>query len=425
MSESDSTDALSAAARSGASVALAADDGDGVSADKTANDARDRAALAKEGRRLRRLGLSRWRSRITLFLFAGLVSLLALMPWSDFVSSLKHFPPPPSSGPYETRIAEVEVPGGLGRAGETRFFKQRVRLFYPIAPAEEEARAARGGWPLLLYMPGWLGRAVDNDPMLLNLASFGYVVAAIDDVVHDQAATTEQAETRRARLGEVDYSSAGAFQTTLDLLALRVSLSAQKMIHVLDGLLVASHPDGSMEFPVVVDVERIAAIGFSFGGGAALEAMDRDERIRAAINMDGLLFGVATERRMAGPYLEFRSSATPHIVPGWMVWSRPSKKYLLLEREMSRAASKLQLSDADAHLVSIWGARHEDFSRELHDRQRWAGWRPWLPPLTEAERVRMIVDAYVLAFLQTYLLEQPHELISAETSVFPEVALKE
>ena len=90
---------------------------------------------------------------------------------------------------------------------------------------------------------------------------------------------------------------------------------------------------------------------------------------------------------------------------------------------MAREAARAQLDRPEAHFIQVWGAQHPDFSSTLHEAERWRGWRPWLPPLVDPERMRVIVDAYLLAFFQTYLLGEPHELMTRKSSPFAEVRL--
>lgn len=335
------------------------------------------------------------------------IAAVAAVSWGDVKRSMTVFPAPDPSGPYEPLMIELETPAGA------LYEAASVRLFYPAVAAED------GAWPLLIYMPGFQGVSSDNDPLLRELASYGYVVAAIDDVARDRPAAPESAARAAIRRGDIDYSTLESYRASRRLLSDRAAMSADKLITVLDGLIAAAAAD---QLPVAVDLGRIGAIGFSFGGTAATEALVRDPRIRAAINMDGGLFGPAAPSATAqvGAYLEFRGGELPLILPGWLSWIKPSAAYLVRDHQDSYAVSDILLNRPNGRLVTIRGAAHLDFTSKLYEGGRIANWRPWRPLPVAAARAHEIRKAYILAFLRTYLDEQPHPLMTEPGTPYPE-----
>lgn len=346
-------------------------------------------------------------------LLLAIIIAAAMTPWSDIRRSFAHYAAPAPSGPYGARIDVVTVIA----PPESGYGAIDVRFIYPttrsLAPGE-------AGWPLLLYVSGWQGAADDNDPLLLELASRGFAIAAMDDIYREDPPADEDPDRAAAREGVLDYSSDEALARMLELSDLRVEMQRVKVSAVLDGLIRATVTG---DLPVTLDFERVGAIGFSFGGATALEAMAHDPRIGAVINMDGGLAGVSARQVVAGAYLEMRSTEDPVRLPSWIQWLRPRNEFLVKELDIQRDASRRQLERRDAHVVTIWGAAHGDFSAALHHENRWRRWRPWRPPLIEAERAYEIRGAYILSFLETYLRDRPHPLISSATPPYVEARL--
>lgn len=138
--------------------------------------------------------------------------------------------------------------------------------------AVADAPRATGAFPLVLFSPGLGGVRTQNSAWAEDLASHGYVVAAIDHP-HDSAAVvledgTLVTSTLRAT-GDDE-----ADQRAADDLA---SMRADDLVATLDRL----EEDG-------VDVGRVATAGHSLGGAAALLAASRDRRVDAVVNLDGL-----------------------------------------------------------------------------------------------------------------------------------------
>jgi dienelactone hydrolase len=56
----------------------------------------------------------------------------------------------------------------------------------------------------------------------------------------------------------------------------------------------------------LLDLHKVGAFGHSFGGATALEVAQRESRVRAAIDLDGDLFGTLA-REGVSKHLSFRN----------------------------------------------------------------------------------------------------------------------
>ncbi|WP_131829963.1 hypothetical protein [Consotaella salsifontis] len=192
------------------------------------------------------------------------------------------------------------------------------------APAVAPAREEHGHWPLLVYNPSWFSERSDNSFTLANITSHGFMVAALDDVVHDAPANDREAQT-----ASLDFSSDAAFEQSRLVADRRVTMAAKRSSSVIDAL-AALPPWNEM-----IDFRHIGAIGFSFGGAVAAELGRSDARIRAVINMDGATFAEAARYGLNVPYL-FLSSGELF----------PSRSALDSEDPATRFAARVSLIEA-------------------------------------------------------------------------------
>lgn len=137
--------------------------------------------------------------------------------------------------------------------------------------------------PLLLFSPGG-GMLPDFYTIQLeDLASHGYVVAAITHPY--DAMLTLFPDGRRIKADSKRWPSSPSFPEEVNLNQLKWHTADIRF--VLDKLIRADH-DTSMPFAGHLDFNRLGAFGHSFGGEAAAEACQADRRLRACLNQDGL-----------------------------------------------------------------------------------------------------------------------------------------
>jgi dienelactone hydrolase len=151
------------------------------------------------------------------------------------------------------------------------------------APPRRSAR-----FPLLTFSHGLGVARASYTSLLTELASRGYVVAAID---HPYGGLTVLND------GRVLTTDDDPRSTDED----RAREWAADIRFVIDHLLL------SPTFAGTIDGKRIGAFGHSMGGAAAFEAARLDRRIGAACDMDGLPMHDALENGVPKPALFLRS----------------------------------------------------------------------------------------------------------------------
>ena len=156
-----------------------------------------------------------------------------------------------------------------------------------------DAGVAHSGrpYPVLLFNPGWTGRRTQNTFLTEELASHGYIVAAID---HTYNSTPVAFPDGRLILGIRNPKIEEYRGTTPEELESIGNRETDKHAlddrFVLDELTRMNQQQGSL-FHLTMDVTNAGALGHSMGGGASVQAWATDPRIRAALNLDGWTFG--------------------------------------------------------------------------------------------------------------------------------------
>ena len=155
-------------------------------------------------------------------------------------------------------------------------------------------------FPLLIFSHGMTLYNRQNTFQLEELASYGYVVAAVNY-------TKDSALTLFENQAYVPYEDKDLTLDYLDKHNLEWQADAR---FVLDSLLDKKNKkyDDVMK---QVDTDKIGALGHSYGGATSTYSLINDDRIKAAINMDGGFYGPAIkEGDITKPFLLMNASDT-------------------------------------------------------------------------------------------------------------------
>jgi predicted dienelactone hydrolase len=163
----------------------------------------------------------------------------------------------------------------------------------------------RPRWPLILFSPG-LGLPREfYTSLCVDLASRGLVVVSMSAPYESGVSVLSDGTV----VGQT-VTPAVVGPTHVEELAAVVDIRAADSIFVLDQLerLAEVEPDS----PLVgrLDVDHVAIAGHSLGGATAAEALARDDRFMAAVDLDGKLFGAQASARLDAPFLWVQSDVT-------------------------------------------------------------------------------------------------------------------
>lgn len=309
--------------------------------------------------------------------------------------------PDRAAGPFAVAVHELSLP----HLRRPELPPIEVRIWAP--QAVEIARR----YPLIIYVPGWGGSRGESDVLLSDLASAGFIVAAADDVSRDRPDPATDPADEVVRTGAYRAFSPEDIAAFPALSERRTRLGYDKLAELVEAL--TQLP--SKAIPSTIDVSRIGVVGFSFGGAVAAVMLARDPRVIAAVNLDGWVVNGPAAAGVSRPLLAIYAKLDLHPRRAWV--SAPNYYETELAREDFRVLLELsRTSSAEVRLID--GAEHVDFT-DARYAGHWKRWRPWRPKIIRADRMRTIIEAYLVPFLLRNVSGYP--LPVADHPDFPEV----
>lgn len=272
---------------------------------------------------------------------------------------------------------------------------QHLRYVHLAASEGVSVQASNIPFPMLVFSHGMVGLRLQNSSTFQELASWGYVVVAIDHT--DAAAVTvfPDGETRFYDLERFGTSSGAepdaSFVTER---VFPVWVADQRFIY--DTIDMWQRTDPLLAGKL--DVTRIGSFGHSFGGATALEVCRVDARCRAAVDMDGGLYG--------------DSVTLPAVRPLLLMTSADSNRY---PSAIAKWKQLMANARTDAYWFELPHSTHLSFTfAQLLS--------PFLAPAGfDPRRGLHTVDKYLRGFFDTYLRTIPAQPLgptSGNTDVY-------
>lgn len=199
------------------------------------------------------------------------------------------------SKPFASYISHVdEIAEGLEIAFSIPAFTfKHLGLVKTHAIADATLSDAENTYPVLLFSHGLTGFRNQNTFEVEELASHGYIVVGIDHA-YDAAATVypdgRTAYLKSPNLTESEWDDHIQLWMDVDF--------------VLNQIEKLNQEDEKGLFTRHLNTSRIGMFGHSYGGATATQMLAKDARIKAAINMDGTLYGdLLPESGIGKPFL--------------------------------------------------------------------------------------------------------------------------
>jgi predicted dienelactone hydrolase len=324
------------------------------------------------------------------------VWILAALVASGPLASQVQPPFPDLSGPFDVGRVEIDITDGSRDEAFTDDAADKRRLlltvYYPAAAPSgaerasygtselaaawpffnEERRAwlspvyagvpvANGRFPVVLFSPGLGNLTLYYSSLLCELASRGFVVAALWHPYSTQVVAFPDGTVLRSNpAGSIGAVSPDSQPAELARLG---GVWAADQRFVLDQLVTWNR-----EHPLLrdhIDLERVGAFGHSLGGAAAAEAAQVDERIDAAVNMDGAMFGAVTTEGARVPFLLVNAEIpVPTDAELQQVGMTREQANALLASIMDVRAAVVAKSK-EARAETLEGGRHNVFMTDL------------------------------------------------------------
>jgi dienelactone hydrolase len=266
--------------------------------------------------------------------------------------------------------------------------KTRTNAFVGAQPA-----GRKGALPLVVLSPGHTKPRTELTGLAEELASRGYVVAAIDHTYENVATTFPDGRVTTCVTCEINKDPAWWEKLSRS--------RAADVSFVLDEL-TGKRP--KWKGARLIDRSRIAMAGQSVGGASAITAMLRDSRVRAGIDMDGTTHAPIPDTGLSRPFLFLgrQSTYTPGKGDAVATWERDWKNLTGWKR-----------------WLVVTGAVHVSFTDyALLLDQVGVEYGADLP----GARAMEITRGYVSAFFDLHLRAKPQALLEKPSARYPEVA---
>jgi dienelactone hydrolase len=244
--------------------------------------------------------------------------------------------------------------------------------------------------PLVVLSPGYTQPRSSLSGLAEDLASHGYVVAAIDHTYETYAVTFP--DGRIATCEACDLTEDSAFFTKLN------QGRAADVSFVLDQL---TGPNSHRKWPVsnLIDAARIGMSGHSAGGASSIVSMLNDDRIDAGIDMDGRTYIPATG--LSRPFMFLgQGTRTPGTVDSWdRDWALMAgwKRWLTVDGTVHASFNDMSLLAEQLGIdlgASTGGTRSMEITRR-----------------------------YTLAMFDQHLRHRPQPLLDRPSRCYPEVTI--
>jgi dienelactone hydrolase len=201
--------------------------------------------------------------------------------------------PAVASGPRAPYMAR-----GVARVFETEHRLPAATFAHVRTNAYENARPLEhaGGYPAVLFSPGYGVPHALYTTLLEDLASQGFVVIALDHTYETDAVQFPRGELVRRRL-PADVGRQGS-RVSYRLL---LRIIGQRIADV--QFLQRSLPAVDRRVGRIVDRDRVGVFGHSLGGLTAAAALESDRLLDAGVDLDGSIFGPGVSRALARPFM--------------------------------------------------------------------------------------------------------------------------
>lgn len=307
----------------------------------------------------------------------------------------------------------------------SRFISDYLKYVKSHSYENAEVSDASNTYPMILLSHGLAMSRLMYISQAENLASQGYIVVGIDYTYY--AAATKFPDGRIACFDmstlpsddKKDYEHMGKVCEVLQKDGEYIIDQFTKINNgEIDGILKGK-----------IDLKNIGALGHSMGGGLSYELCYSDSRIKAGVDLDGLIYNVDNVKGLNKPFLFFYADLsmkknkmiTNHQVPDQMQNMNEKDQEYMLNIYKHIYETMDETVKNGGYIIHIKGSEHNNYT-DL----------PLFTPMANAmglagtingKRGSGIINRYVLEFFDKYLKGKDSELLSNPSSEYPEVEL--
>ena len=284
-----------------------------------------------------------------------------------------------------------------------------------------DAAPAAGPFPVLVYHHGGSWTRFTSTFTTEELASHGYIVVSVGHngfnkthFLPDGTSVVPDTLTFPEPTGDLLADARASWDFLDEHYFPEWVADAVFVLDQLDALNRSGHLAGRL------DLDRIGMYGWSFGGATSIEMSVVDERVKAAIDQDGQLFGSAPDVGSTRPIMLMHSTELPDPPPDEdpEVAEANVRAFVELLADVGRTDAALKAaSTGDWYDVTIAGTNHGSFSDLVI-------FTPAFAATIETARGHEIINALTVAFFDRYLKGAEAPVLDDPGAVFPEVVVE-
>jgi predicted dienelactone hydrolase len=270
---------------------------------------------------------------------------------------------------------------------------------------------------VILFNHGWNGMRTSDTFLTEELASHGYIVVSIDHTYNARQVAFPDGRVIQADApNDVNAPETSTPDRVKAIWNKEMAKWVADQRFVLDRLQQMNLTAGSPWFRRI-NAKSTGSIGFSFGGAASTAVCAEDERVRAAVNMDGWFFGAIRQRGRNQPLLYIESYTGEESQS-----NQTNSTVVSILGSTDLADLKTSMRSFGGNWLSINGIVHEDLTDQpLISPLRILSHRGTLP----AKRIHNIVRSYVLAFFDKTLRGEDPAILHPNIRPYDEAIFEE
>lgn len=307
-------------------------------------------------------------------------------------------------------LATAEVFGANFGVSRDKFTQLVTQIIQTNAIPKAAIANSTKRYPVVIFSPGFGSTPRFYSTQFEQLASHGYVVVAINATYEAPILFPDGRVITQSSIFNFSSANKAKIDSTFNQ---AVSIRAKDVSFVLNELNRINVKDSQGIFTKRLDLNRVGIFGHSLGGDTTIEAMWRESRLKAGINMDG------------GSYGELLSNKNNKSL------NRP---FLVMSHDGADNALQLfyQRQKTNAYRLTLKGSKHNTFidlglivpAFKAHSITQAKSQIEQSIGSIEPQRAANIISVYTLTFFDKYLKGKNETLLKKPSANYPEVLIE-
>lgn len=340
------------------------------------------------------------------------------------------YPAQNTSGKPSPFIPDAKIMNPMAKNyGLPGFTFEHLKYVLSHSYKKADISSANSSYPLIVINPGFGSSRFLHTSQAENLASHGYIVAAIDHTYNTFATVFPDGRTTTCKTNEY-FSAGNDYQTEIDNRDKVGKVLTDDVTFTLNQFELINSGQIPSNLKGKLDLDHIGVFGHSIGGATAYDS-SYDPRITAGINLDGGLYRLHDRTGLNKPFLFICSEGgfkKLKTVMNNYVYTDEELKEMRVTREWKNKETEdkrvelehmRKVADSGGQIVYIENLEHLNFTdvQFFSPIFKMFGATGKIGP----ERADSIVNAYTLDFFDRLLKNKRGSLLKEPNSKYPEI----